>query len=471
MYIPPGFWSSEMGDIDVIVHENRIHVFYLCAPSHDRVAHIVSSDGLFWQEEVTALRTGNPGEFDDDHIWTMGVFKLKNKFFMLYTGLSSRERGKIQRVGVAVSDDLNHWNKYDKNPVIEADPRWYEAICDDTNRIDWRDPKVWVEDGIAHGVICARSNKGAENRRGCVGYFTSRDGFNWKVKPPLPVLGNCYEFETPALFKLDKNYYLTGINGNQFNQIAPNIYRVAKSLAGPYLRKANDQLLPADNMVFKPCVWQGEQLLFHNLRGIGDWSGAEGLPIHTLAPPKAVATTSDGSLILRPFKGWKTAAEDNWREIAASPCTGCEFGINFNIFNGKFANFIFEAEIQLKDAKEFGVFFRTDNAIEEGSFVSLQPGRARISIYTAKRRLKNSSVGVIYGTRPQVMIQENHLAIAPEGLYNIRLTAFGPYIEFSINNQVVLSALSWLRKEGCLGLFAEDGNIVSSKTRIKSLRF
>ena len=37
-------------------------------------------------------------------------------------------KGLIQRIGLAVSDDLINWVKHPGNPVLEADPRWYDLL-------------------------------------------------------------------------------------------------------------------------------------------------------------------------------------------------------------------------------------------------------------------------------------------------------------------------------------------------------
>src|SRR5687767_1974656 len=169
MYVPTGFWKTELGDVDVIVHDKCFHVFYLNIPTHDGVSHLTSMDGLNWTEQPMAISTGNPGEFDDDNIWTMGVFEHEGTFFMLYTGLMRQERGKHQRVGLATSKDLFTWTKHNKNPVACADLRWYEAEVDPTHRVDWRDPKVFKENGVLHAVVSARAGTGPMNRRGCAG--------------------------------------------------------------------------------------------------------------------------------------------------------------------------------------------------------------------------------------------------------------------------------------------------------------
>ncbi|MCF7853413.1 MAG: hypothetical protein K9N51_01345 [Candidatus Pacebacteria bacterium] len=478
MYVPPGFWSNEKGDIDVIVHKGMIHVFYLCVPSHDTVGHIVSSDGLVWKQARRALRTGEPGDFDDDQIWTMGVFEMNGTFFMLYTASCREEAGKVQRVGLAVSDDLYAWTKHAGNPVIEADPRWYHATRDNTKRVDWRDPKVLVEDGVAHGVICARAAAGASwNRRGCVGYFTSTDGIHWQVKPPLLGPGAFYEMETPAIFKLGSRYFLTGIYGfdHTTDLPVPNVYRVADRLAGPYRRPHNDLLLPAGNMVFKPCQWNQKTLLFHSLRGIGSWPGAEGVPVYSLAPPKVAEATPEGELILRPFRQWDIMRADTWQEFAdaASTCD-CESAspdsFHWTPLPQPYDHFIFEAELSTTNCPEFGIAFRAEPDGDEGTFVSIVPGRSLVRLYTLKRRFKNPNAGVIYGTRPRHILQENFCNLTPGAPCTCRLVAFGPYVEVSINNQVLISGMTYVHADGRVGPFAEGGRIDSKNMRLLPLK-
>ncbi|MDP6505717.1 MAG: glycosyl hydrolase, partial [Planctomycetota bacterium] len=144
MYFSEGINPNEIGDFDVIEHEDRLHVFYLVLPTHDSVGHLVSDDGINWTQLPDAIRTGDPGEFDADQIWTMGVGKASDGWIMLYT--ANEENGTIQTTGLASSDDLIHWTKAENNPVARPDPRWYEAEQSGNYRIDWRDPQI-VEHG------------------------------------------------------------------------------------------------------------------------------------------------------------------------------------------------------------------------------------------------------------------------------------------------------------------------------------
>ena len=59
MYFSKGWSVSEIGDLDVVAHEGRLHMFHLCLPSHDTVAHLVSDDGMNWEEAPNAPRLGS----------------------------------------------------------------------------------------------------------------------------------------------------------------------------------------------------------------------------------------------------------------------------------------------------------------------------------------------------------------------------------------------------------------------------
>ena len=130
---------------------------------------------------------------------------------MLYTGINRKERGLIQRIGLAVSDDLVHWDKHPANPVMEADPRWYDLL----DRARWRDQSwrdPWVfrhpEDGSFHALITARSRHGEPDAAGVVGHARSLDLFEWEVLPPLTSGGDFAQVEAPQLVRLNGRYQI-----------------------------------------------------------------------------------------------------------------------------------------------------------------------------------------------------------------------------------------------------------------------
>jgi beta-fructofuranosidase len=111
MYSGSGFSDWEIGDITVIIHKGVYHLFHLIIPNHDYIAHAISTDGISWRRVNNALFVGNPGEWDDDMLWTMDVCEVNGHFEMYYTGLQRKDRGKVARIGLAISEDLIHWEK------------------------------------------------------------------------------------------------------------------------------------------------------------------------------------------------------------------------------------------------------------------------------------------------------------------------------------------------------------------------
>lgn len=479
MHIPTGFWRDGLGDIDVFAHGDELHVFYLCIPSHDRVEHLVSKDGLTWREAPHAIHTGNPGEFDSDQIWTMGVFEKEGVFHMLYTGLSSRERGKVQRVGLATSHDLYTWEKYPGNPVACADPRWYHAEPGQKQRVDWRDPFVFQENGTLHAVVSARSLNGPSSRRGCAGHFTSTDGRQWTVHPPLHVTGSCYDFETPAICKIEGRYYLTGIGGanTEHQPVAPSIYRIADRVEGPYLRPPIDEILPGDNQVFKPCRWRDKIFYFHNLRGTADWTGGGGRAVNCLAPPKEADVGPAGELILRPFTDWEPVMDGEPRQLTSAHLVSNQIplGQPWTDGNGHLsapadsafactfidpdsAHGILECEIRPGDSPEYGVVLRGTPDGEHGTFVSLNPALRRVRAVTLEPYFKTPSAGVTYQWRGRRVVQENTHPFDWGDSHHLRVVYYGPYLEVSLNERVLLSMVSMARVDGALGFFTEGGS-------------
>lgn len=73
MYSGRGFREWEIGDVEVIKEGDTYHLFHLVLPNHDYIAHATSKDCINWVRVKNALFVGDPGEWDDDMLWTMSV--------------------------------------------------------------------------------------------------------------------------------------------------------------------------------------------------------------------------------------------------------------------------------------------------------------------------------------------------------------------------------------------------------------
>ena len=77
-------------------------------------------------------------------LWTMHVTPDPDKhglWRMFYTGLARQEAGRVQRVGLAVSEDLYHWRKIDEGFPLCVAGSYYESSVDEGRRwVSFRDP-------------------------------------------------------------------------------------------------------------------------------------------------------------------------------------------------------------------------------------------------------------------------------------------------------------------------------------------
>lgn len=183
------FWTADDGE--------RHHLFYLCAPRHlgdpelrhrrAGVGHAVSTDLQSWEVLPPALTAGAPGGPDDLAIWTGCVVRgPAGVWHLFYTGTTDADGHSVQTTCLATSPDLLTWTRDPANPILRADPRWYEVLGESWPGENWRDPWVYPDpDGDGwHMLVTARGRTGPDDDRGVVGAAWSPDLRHWAVRPP-----------------------------------------------------------------------------------------------------------------------------------------------------------------------------------------------------------------------------------------------------------------------------------------------
>jgi beta-fructofuranosidase len=114
-------------------------------------------------------------------------WKRDSLYHLFYTALSHAEKAPVQRIGLTISTDLQHWERYTGNPLLEVDTRWYEQ--QGTERWEeqsWRDPYLVfsADEQIYYMFLSARANSGPLDGRGVIGLARSADLLSWEVLPP-----------------------------------------------------------------------------------------------------------------------------------------------------------------------------------------------------------------------------------------------------------------------------------------------
>jgi beta-fructofuranosidase len=200
-----------------VQNDDLRHVFFLRASRalldpdrrHHRasIGHAVSTDLRSWRLVADALVPADTPSWDDLATWTGSIVRgPDDRWYLYYTGVSRAERGLVQRIGLATSEDLLTWHRYGTRPLLEPDPRWYETL-DLAHWYEqaWRDPWVYADpagDGW-HMLITARSNTGPSGNRGVIGHARSSDLVRWTVEPPLSEPAGFGHLEVPQVAVVD----------------------------------------------------------------------------------------------------------------------------------------------------------------------------------------------------------------------------------------------------------------------------
>ena len=244
------------------------HLFFLQAPRDlpdpelrhglATVGHAVSDDLVHWRARPTALTAGAPGAWDDRAVWTGSIVAHNNTHYWFYTGVGRRDW--TQRIGLATSSDpgLECWHRHPANPLIAADPRWYEQ----------HDPRLWPDETCRdpwvaadpagdgwHLFFTVRANHGPADCRGVVGHARSWDLTAWEQRPSVTAPGEFGFLEVPQTLRIGWRWYLlfcTDKHGAARRQrCSPGAdwhgthYLVADRLDGPY-RLLTDEALVGD---------------------------------------------------------------------------------------------------------------------------------------------------------------------------------------------------------------------------------
>lgn len=129
------------------------HVFYQYDPYHITprgmfFGHVRSKDLVHWEQLPIALAPSDPWELYGQDVQgkNFGIFTGSavvdgDRMIIAYCASSYDYDDKlVQKICLAFSSDGIHFEKYEKNPIINEPP-------EDGSR-DFRDPKLWKHDGI-----------------------------------------------------------------------------------------------------------------------------------------------------------------------------------------------------------------------------------------------------------------------------------------------------------------------------------
>ncbi len=207
-------WDSWIAD-----DGERYHLFYLKAPRsltdpglrHERavIGHATSVDLVTWDVHPDALGPAS-GSWDDLALWTGSTVRGDDGAWrMFYTAINTGGNGvKDQRVGVAVSTDLETWQRVGRSPALEADARWYKTLSGGPASETWRDPFVFRMPDGWHMFVTARSVDAEPQEDGVVAHATSDDMARWTLGPPVTAPAGFGQLEVVQVREIDGEWVM-----------------------------------------------------------------------------------------------------------------------------------------------------------------------------------------------------------------------------------------------------------------------
>ena len=476
MYASHGFLRSDIGDVDVVYHDGLFHLFHLVLPNHDFIAHAVSEDGMTWRRVRNALFVGEPGNWDDDMLWTMHVTPDPDRpgaWRMFYTGLSCEEYGRVQRVGMARSDDLYSWTRCD-NPAypLEISPDHYESRADEGRQwVSFRDPFFYHDPatGDRYLLASARVKEGPLIRRGCVGLARETAPDQFEFGPPLHRPGLYDDVEVPNLFRLDDRYFLLG----SIREDTKVHYWWSNDLHGPYENYFDNVLLPHGNYAARICR-VGDRILVFNFFARKETQYGRETIARLLPPPKELVTHAHGRLHLRSFHGFDDLSKNpfevtnpaEFEPLFHNPHArveangdglhlSCNSGYEAFLIPGDHEDFRLRAHVELEGDGKCGLVLRVNDE-GDGYYLSLDlvMGLAQLRHWGVSPHPEFE-----HAFKYETLQTGNFITDPNRPDWDIEIVAHGMYIELSINGQVTLSLVDDGFARGRIGFYSESAKL------------
>ncbi len=423
---------------------------------------LTTRDHVHFQETDTGIRGG-----------TGSVIKVQDEYHLFYCTFQQQpERNWIQH---AVSRDLLMWTTLSEE-AFASDDHIYGAV-------HFRDPYVFFhEKEQCWWMLVAAQRKGPTTRQACVGLCKSEDLHHWRYCEPLYAPAEAQgAFECPELFQWGDWYYLVY---SSYADRFQTLYRMSRTPEGPWLRPPVDSFDARAFYAAKSVSdgqrrylygWnptrQGNEHQFDPQTDCGmdwktwDWGG--NLVVHELKQqqdgtltvdiPQSVAQAVAQPVALTPealSKGWTLAPEQftanaryTYEALLAWPLPDC---------------CRVETEIRYEGpAACFGVALQVDKTFAKGYYLLLEPPRQRLEFRSSARMTEEGGQKFPYEVE-----LERPLALRPGKNIHLTLLREKSILEVYVDGQVALSARMDKQPGDGFGLFAQQGTVRFTNTRL-----
>lgn len=502
MYFQPDKYA--VGDTWHYSDGHSVHAFFMQGSGDNpddlldgSLGHVISEDMLQWRSLPAALERGIKGSYDEAQLWTGCTIRKDDTLYLFYTSRCEAEE-YANTISVATSKDGITWEKYEGNPIIRPDPRYYYTYNNRTKLavhsnnewkiMDCRDLCVVYDEEKKHywDYFAVRSPADECTQTSVIALAKSEDLLHWEQLPPCFCPDKYHCIETPDVFKMGNKWYMLCLSGNHYGQRNrtgdPNmfgritIYGEADTPEGPYRECRADNIvvgsMVASGHCAKTVLHQGKRYLFYTQNLCDGVRNKE----FAMSPPKVVETDGNGKLLCKWYEGLKNYYMDGGialTEDKAISNTGRWGSICPWVFNGDTVtaapktdwalqmfdihadNFVLETTISRKNALSAGVIFDVDGD----------------SIYgNNKIALLDFVENEVWLTQARHFPKHNARRFCFDGdTFLLKVLASRKLIEIYVNDTFVVHHMLD-RKGGKIGLFAETGIVSFTNSRVYLLK-
>lgn len=459
----PGFYQPDaawVGDIIPWEEDGVFHLFYLNetrkSPKEGMPWHRVTTGNLVdFHETGVAIASGGPASADFNIYTGSIVLDGDGIHHAFYTGQNPANPGQdglpVQLVMHATSrDGMQTWARHDAHTFGATEG--YETA-------DWRDPYVfWDEETqLWRMLITARHAQGPDRRRGVIAQCTSPDLEHWTPAPAFWDPRRNIAHECPEVFQWGDWWYLVY---SEFSDAFTTRYRMARSLAGPWLVPEHDSLDGRAFYAAKSAARDGRRFFFGWIAsregssddGAWQWAG-------TMSVLEATQR-DDGTLAFHPADELrKTFSEPAGESISGTRLSAPD-GYS-DLLSPEDAPDAFRVVARLdiaENTSECGVLLRASADGDEGYSLRLEPKRGRLVFDRWPRRATGTEQWQISGDVPHAVELERPVTLEP-GKHELEVIVDGDLCVATVDNSTVLSTRIYDRPTGRVGVFVGEGDV------------
>ncbi|GHU73871.1 hypothetical protein FACS189413_18540 [Bacteroidia bacterium] len=494
-----------MWDNWTIIKNDSIHLFHIQGLkdlnyNKDQnlrgYGHAVSTDFVRWTEEREVLSLYSKTYPNDvDFRYSGCTAEHNGKYYMYYT----MRKWAMERIGLAISDDLYNWTIYDGNPVLEPDGRWFITFNNEGTgsnnptwgyKVDCRDMLV-IKDPNGAGYygyfVSSVVRSDLKSPTSAIGVAYSTDMIHWQQKGVAYRPMGVGVAEMVDVFQYQGKWYMTLTTCKDAGMISTysdpyifraQLYAVADSPEGPFIEN------PVDNVILGGSVNSGYSMRSVEYKGKRRvmYVDADYAKRSVLSLPKDVGLNEKGQLrlfyasdLLQPLRvkktelsivtqpntsfGWPTYG-GTWK-LTGGVLT-CETDVNSwqgVILDGLSRNMEFNFTVSRADCQSYGIMLTTFAA---------NPTYLDNLKYLLVIDYQNDR---LFLTNRQWIFENVRKFDFEDGrAYQFKMLLAGNTIELYIDNELVFNSSINNAENFRPGLFVNDGDIEIKDVEIQKLQ-